>query len=189
MYQPAYPGLGLSADLLSLPPSSLPLEYLSLTGNSVSDLTPLAQCQALRLLYLGENPVRSGTVLSQLPNLRKLITGEEIPSRAADTLTGLHGLVELRLYSTSGINLLSFSVFQNLRHLDLYGCTVSHMEALAQLPALQYINLGETGLNARAPFSSFPALTELDLRNNSLSDLSCLLRCPYLELVILSESR
>lgn len=58
------------ADLSPL--ADLPLEYLSLTGNQISDLSPLAGQTGLRVLDLGENPVRSVEVLAELTALQEV---------------------------------------------------------------------------------------------------------------------
>lgn len=211
------------------PLAELPLEYLSLTGNQVSDLGPLAAQTDLRVLDLGENPVRSTEVLAQLtalqevtleatgitsveifegsgiqslnvrgtwvtdfsplescPNLTRLIAGE-LPSGAAETLAGLTGLTELRLYSTQDVDLTHFTGFQALRDLDLYGSAVSHPEALVLLPSLRYLNLGETGVSDLSFLPQMPAVTDVDLRNDPLVDLTPLLDCPWLIRLILSQ--
>lgn len=210
------------------PLAELPLEYLSLTGNEVSDLSPLAGLAGLQVLDLGENPVRTTQVLTQLPalrevvleatgvtsvevfrgsgiqslnvrttwvtdytpleecpNLTRLVTGS-MPQGAAETLAGLTGLEELRLYSTDGVDLSLFQEFQRLREVDFFGSSVSHPEALTQLSALQYVNLGETGIKDLSFAPSMPALTELDLRENTLTDLTPLLECPWLTRLVLS---
>lgn len=210
------------------PLTGLPLEYLSLTGNAVSDLSPIADCQKLQTVDVGENPVRSADVLAQLPDLRevgleatgvtsvaafagsdiqflnvrttwvtdytpletcpqltRLITGS-MPEGAAETLTGLTGLEELRLYSTPSLDLTLFAEFQNLREVDFFGSTVSHPEALVGLSSLRNVNLGETGVRDLSFCSSMPALTDLDLRENTLSDLTPLLECPWLTRLVLS---
>lgn len=211
------------------PLAELPLEYLSLTGNQVSDLSPLAGQTELRVLDLGENPVRSVEVLAQLtalqevtleatgitsvevfegsgiqslnargtwitdfsplescPDLTRLIVGE-LPSGAAETLAGLTGLVELRLYSTQEVDLSHFAGFQTLQDLDLYGSTISHPEALTLLSSLRLLNLGETGVNDLSFLTEMPAMTEADLRNDPLTDLTPLLDCPWLTLLTLSK--
>lgn len=211
------------------PLAKLPLEYLSLTGNRVSDLAPLSELVELRVLDLGENPVRSAEVLAGLPALEEvkleaagitsvaifegsgvrslnvrgnwitdfspletcsalshLIVGE-LPGGAVETLSELTGLVELRLYSTAGVDLSGFAGFQKLRDLDLYGSTVSHPEALAQLPELRFLNLGETGVRDLSFLPQLPALRDVDLREDPLDDLTPLLDCPWLSLLILSE--
>ncbi len=211
------------------PLTELPLEYLSLTGNQVADLGPLAAQADLQVLDLGENPVRSTEVLAQLtalqevtleatgitsveafagsniqslnvrgtwvtdfsplescPSLTRLIVGE-LPGGAAETLAGLTGLTELRLYSTQDVDLAHFTGLQALRDLDLYGSTVSHLEALALLPSLRYLNLGGTGVSDLSFLSEMPVMTYLDLRNNPSTDLTPLLDCPWLSLLTLSE--
>ena len=70
--------------------------------------------------------------------------------------------------------------------MDFFGSSVSHPEALTQLSALQYVNLGETGIKDLSFAPSMPALTELDLRENTLTDLTPLLECPWLTRLVLS---
>ena len=210
------------------PLADLPLEYLSLTGNQISDLSPLVGQTELRVLDLGENPVRSVEVLAGLtalqevtleatgitsvetfegsgiqslnvrgtwvtdfsplescPSLSRLVVGE-LPSGAVETLAGLTGLVELRLYSTQEVDLSHFAGFQKLQDLDLYGCTLLHSETLTHLPSLRLLNLGETGVNDLSFLTEMPAMTDVDLRNNPLTDLTPLLDCPWLTLLTLS---
>lgn len=211
------------------PLAQLPLEYLSLTGNEVSDLSPLSGMTELKVLDLGENPVRSVQVLTDLhqlrevtleatgitsvevfagselqslnvrttwvndytpletcPNLTRLITGS-MPDGAAETLAGLTGLVELRLYSTQDVDLSHFTGLQALRDLDLYGSAVSHPEALTLLSSLRYLNLGDTGASDLSFLPEMPAMTDVDLRNDPLTDLTPLLDCPWLTLLTLSK--
>ena len=125
------------------------------------------------------------TPLEECPNLTRLITGS-MPEGAAETLAGLAGLEELRLYSTPQLDLTLFQTFQRLQTVDFFGSTVSHSEALAELSTLRYVNLGDTGVNDLSFAPSMPALTELDLRENSLSDLTPLLECPWLTRLVLS---
>lgn len=210
------------------PLADLPLEYLSLTGNQISDLSPLVGQTELRVMDLGENPVRSVEVLAGLtalqevtleatgitsvetfegsgiqslnvrgtwvtdfsplescPSLSRLVVGE-LPSGAVETLAGLTGLVELRLYSTQEVDLSHFAGFQKLQDLDLYGCTLLHSETLTHLPSLRLLNLGETGVNDLSFLTEMPAMTDVDLRNNPLTDLTPLLDCPWLTLLTLS---
>ena len=210
------------------PLADLPLEYLSLTGNQISDLSPLVGQTELRVLDLAENPVRSVEVLAGLtalqevtleatgitsvetfegsgiqflnvrgtwvtdfsplescPSLSRLVVGE-LPSGAVETLAGLTGLVELRLYSTQEVDLSHFAGFQKLQDLDLYGCTLLHSETLTHLPSLRLLNLGETGVNDLSFLTEMPAMTDVDLRNNPLTDLTPLLDCPWLTLLTLS---
>lgn len=211
------------------PLENLPLKYLSLTGNQVSNLSPLSSMTELQVLDLGENPVRSIDVLADLtklqevtleatgitsvdvfktsriqslnvrstwvtdfsplescPSLSRLIVGE-LPDGAVETLSGLTNLVELRLYSTSEVDLSYFAEFQKLEDLDLYGSTISHPEALVQLSSLRFLNLGETGVSDLSFLPDMPTMTDVDLRNDPLTDLTPLLDCPWLRLLTLSK--
>lgn len=125
------------------------------------------------------------TPLETCPNLTRLVTGS-MPQGAAETLAGLTGLEELRMYSTDGVDLSLFQDLQRLREVDFFGSTVSHPEALTELASLQYVNLGETGVQDLTFAASMPALTELDLRENHLTDLTPLLECPWLTRLVLS---
>ena len=211
------------------PLANLPLEYLSLTGNQVSNLAPLSGLTELQVLDLGENPVRSVEALAGLTALQdvtleatgittvevfegssiqslnvrgtwitdfsplescsrlsRLIIGE-LPSGVAETLMGLTNLEELRLYATPEVDLSYFVGFQKLQSLDLYGSTIPHPEALAQLTHLRSLNIGETGVSDLSFLSQLPAMTDVDLRSNPITDLTPLLDCSGLTLLILSK--
>lgn len=140
------------------------IQYLNVRTTWVTDYTPLETC----------------------PSLTRLVTGS-MPEGAAETLAGLTGLEELRLYSTDGLDLSLFQALQRLREVDFSGSAVSHLEALTTLSSLQYVNLTETGTRDLAFAASIPALTELDLRDNHLTDLTPLLDCPWLTRLVLSS--
>lgn len=182
------------------------LQVLDLGENPVRTAQMLAQLPALREVVLEATGVTSVEVfrgsaiqslnvrttwvtdytpLEDCPNLTRLVTGS-MPQGAAETLAGLTGLEELRLYSTDGVDLSLFQAFQRLREVDFFGSSVSHPEALTQLASLQYVNLGETGVRDLTFAASMPALTELDLRENTLTDLTPLLECPWLTRLVLS---
>lgn len=139
------------------------IRSLSLFQVWISDYTPLEECPALTRL-----------VVSQLPD------------SALESLMGLAGLEELRMYTTAGVDLSRFEGFQNLRELDLYGSSPVHPEALTRLPRLSILNLGETALEDLSFLPDMPALEDIDLRGNPLSDLTPLLECQGLNLLILS---
>ena len=139
------------------------IQSLNVRGTWVTDFSPLESC----------------------PNLTRLIVGE-LPGGAAETLAGLTGLVELRLYATQEVDLSHFTGFQKIQDLDLYGCTLLHPEALTRLPSLRLLNLGETGINDLSFLTEMPAMTDVDLRNDPLTDLTPLLDCSGLRLLTLS---
>lgn len=204
------------------PLEGLPLEYLSLAGNQVTDIRALSGCTSLQVLDLEENPVRDIQVLEALPMLRELcleatgitslevlsgsaleklnvrstwvtdygvladcgslrsLVAGELPSGAWESIAGLVSLEELRVYSSSGLDLSLLAGMENLRDMDLYGSSISKPEALALLPRLRNLNLGETGLMDLSFMPDMPALAFLDLRENPIEDFGPLLDCPQL---------
>jgi Leucine-rich repeat (LRR) protein len=139
----------------------------------------------IRTLNVRTTWVRDYTPLETCPELTRLVTGS-MPAGAAETLAGLTGLEELRLYSTPGLDLALLAGFQDLRALDVYGSAISHPEALTALPGLEYVNLGGTGLGDLSFLPQMQAMTVLELRDDPLADLTPLLECPWLERVALS---
>ncbi len=139
----------------------------------------------IRALNVRTTWVGDYTPLETCPELTRLVTGS-MPEGAAETLAGLTGLEELRLYSTPGLDLTLLAGFQNLQALDVYGSTISHPEALTALPVLEYINLGGTGVRELSFLPQMQAMTILDLRSNPLADLTPLLECHWLERLTLS---
>lgn len=139
------------------------VQFLNLRGTMVGDFSPLESCSSLTRLIVGE-----------------------LPGGAAQTLEGLTGLEELRLYSTPDVDLNCLVQMQRLRDLDLYGSGISHPEALTLLPSLRLLNLGETGVSDLSFLTEMPVMTDVDLRNDPLTDLTPLLDCPWLTLLTLS---
>lgn len=182
------------------------LQVLDLGENPVRTTEVLAELPALREVVLEATGITSVEVfrdsgiqslnirttwvtdytpLEECPHLTRLVTGS-MPEGAAETLVGLTGLEELRLYSTPQLDLSLFRDFQRLQEVDFFGSTVSHPEVLTELSSLQYVNLGKTGVEDLSFAPSMPALTELDLRENLLTDLTPLLECPWLTRLVLS---
>lgn len=139
------------------------LQSLNVRGTMVGDFSPLESCSSLTRLIVGE-----------------------LPGGAAQTLEGLTGLEELRLYSTPDVDLNCLVQMQRLRDLDLYGSGISHPEALTLLPSLRLLNLGETGVSDLSFLTEMPVMSDVDLRNDPLTDLTPLLDCPWLTLLTLS---
>lgn len=170
-----------SADVLA---QLLNLRDVGLEATSVTSVAAFAGSN-IQFLNVRTTWVTDYTPLEDCPQLTRLITGS-MPDGAAETLSGLTGLEELRLYSTPSLDLTLLAGFQNLQEVDFFGSTVSHPEALVGLSSLRNVNLGETGVRDLSFLSSMQALTDLDLRENPLTDLTPLLECPWLTLLILS---
>lgn len=171
-----------SADLLAELPE---LRELSLEATGVTSIEAFRGCD-LQYINVRTTWVDDYTPLDDCAHLTRLVTGS-MPEGAVETLSGLTGLAELRLYSTQNVDLTCLTSMQQLQELDLTGCRLVNPEALAQLPALRNLFLGDTGTSELAFLADIPSLTELDLRDNPLDDLSPLLDCPWLDRLKLSQ--
>lgn len=161
------------------------LQEVTLEATSITSLDDFAGSD-IRFLNVRSTWITDFSPLESCSRLSRLIVGE-LPDGAVETLSGLTTLEELRLYSTSDVDLNCLTGMLKLRDLDLYGSDISHPEALTLLPALRCLNLGETGISDLSFLVQLPVMTDVDLRENPLSDLSPLSECPWLSLLILSK--
>ncbi len=142
-------------DLSSL--SNLPLEYLSLTGNQISDPQPLSGLRELQVLDLAENPVRSVDVLGKLPALQ-----------------------EVTLDST-GITSVETFAESNIRFLNARNTWVTDFSPLKSCSSLSRMVVGELPDGAAETLGELVNLTELRLYSTPEVDLSCLTGLQKLE--------
>ena len=104
--------------------SSLPgLQEVTLEATGITSVE-VFRGSGIRALNVRTTWVKDYTPLETCPVLTRLVTGS-MPEGAAETLAGLTGLEELRLYSTPGLDLTLLAGFQDLRALDVYGSTIS----------------------------------------------------------------
>lgn len=145
----------------------LPLEYLSLTGNQISDLSPLAGCEELKVVDLGQNPVRDAAVLAGLPKLQRLVL----------ETTGITSLEIFRGCAFQSLNVRSTWVSDfapledcpNLAHLIVGELPGGAADTLAGLTNLAELRLYSTGDVDLAQFAGMQKLEELDVFGSTLS--------------------
>ncbi len=130
------------------PLADLPLEYLSLTGNKVSDLSPLAGQTELQVLDLGENPVRSADVLSGLTSLQKVNLEAT-------------GITSVEVFEESGI-----------QSLNVRGTWVTDFSPLESCSGLTHMIVGELPGGAAETLAGLTNLVELRLYSTQEVDLS-----------------
>ena len=190
------------------PLAGLPLEYLSLTGNEVSDLRPLSGLTNLRVLDLGENPVRSAQVLAELPQLREVtleatgitsveaFAGSELQSLNVRTtwvndytpLESCPNLTQLVTGSMPEGAAETLAGLTDLERLRLYSTSGVDLARLTALQRLQELDLcGCTLVNPEA-LASFPSLRALNLGETGLRELSFLPDLPVLTELILKDN-
>lgn len=139
------------------PLSNLPLEYLSLTGNQISNLAPLSGLTKLQVLDLGENPVRS-----------------------AEVLAGLTALQDVTL-ETTGITTLEFFEESSIQSLNVRGNWITDFSPLKSCSDLSRLIVGELPSGAVETLIGVTNLVELRLYSTPKVDLSCFVRFQKLQ--------
>ena len=174
------------------------LEELNISGNPISDFSPLSGCVNLvRLFMWGHNPPK--TDLSPLANLTKLeiLEVREFKSDDLSFLTRLTNLRELQFYggptggqgisTVSGLtqlrklrfrhqNIEDISPLANLIHLewlDLHSNdNLVDISPLRNLTKLKFLSFGWNAVEDVSPLADLTNLRELDIRGNNISDIS-----------------
>lgn len=142
------------------------LKWISLSGTSVADLSPVTKLAALTDLDLSETPV---TDLSPLRKLAYLEALRLAKTRLKD-LEGLVGVPRLKVLHLEGATVDDFSALArlpNLTHLYLSDTNIKDLSPLAQLTKLQIVDLGTRDPNAPR-LEHLEALEHLPLRRLEL---------------------
>ena len=137
---------------------------LELSGEDISDLSPLAGLARLQRLTLDGTKVQDLSPLRGLVNLREI----NLTSTAIHDLRPLSGLFQLcKLFAGSCPNLSDIrplSQMQSLEKLGLSYCpNVRDIRPLANLSRLRYLDLTGTGVENIGPITSLSALERLEL--------------------------
>ena len=161
-------GLGIE-DVSAL--AELPLEWLSLAGNPISNLSPLSRLTAVRNLDLSNTGLTDIEPLAGLTNLGWLNLWN---NRITDVspLIGMDGLSTLNLAKNvvSGVGPLKGLV--NLEWLDLQGNRISDVSPLWSMVDLRTLMLAENAIIDIEPLKRLVNLKRLDLQENRISDVS-----------------
>ena len=191
------------------------LEELNISGNPISDFSPLSGCVNLvRLFMWGQNPPK--TDLSPLANLTKLEILEVQQFRSDDLsfLTRLTNLRELQFYGgptggrgispVSGLtklrklrfrhqNIEDISPLANLIHLEWLDLNsnnrISDINPLRNLTKLEFADLNDNRISDLSPLSALTKLTSLRLHDNRISNISPLAGLTKLEGLDLSFNK
>ena len=162
-------------ELLKIPEAELgKLTRLVLTGNNISDLTPLAQLTQLTELYLSDNNISDLTPLAQLTQLTKLYLSDNNISDLTP-LAQLTQLTKLYLSDNNISDLTPLAQLTQLTELGLggrYGNNISDLTPLAQLTLLTELDLQKNNISNVTPLTQLTLLTELDLSHNNISDVT-----------------
>ena len=142
------------------------LVFLDLSNNSISDISPLGNLRELKTLYLDNNPITDLSPLYALPQLEMLsIRGIAITDEQLDALS--EAMPNCKIHSDPGTPEETASEV-----------TVGSLSFRTDAEELNLSNMGLTDLS---PLTVCKGLKKLDITGNSVSDLTPLMDLPELE--------
>jgi RNA polymerase sigma factor (sigma-70 family) len=177
--------------------------YLNLSGNQITDASPLAELENLRYLNLDNNQISDTSSLYGLDNLLSLGLSEnqitDISSLGSfdnlmylwlgnnqlsdiSPLNGLVGLQYLRLENNQLTDISPLSGLVNLEFLMLFHNQISDISPLSGLVSLQYLHLDNNPITDISPLSGLVNLLSLGMSVVQVTDIS-----PLSELVNLQN--
>ncbi|MDZ4121470.1 MAG: leucine-rich repeat domain-containing protein, partial [Candidatus Cloacimonadaceae bacterium] len=163
------------------------LQELYLSGNQISDLSPLSSLTNLQELYLSYNQISDLSPLSALTILQVLdLWNNQISDLSP--LSALINLYWLNLSYNQISDLSPLNALTNLQVLSLWDNQISDLSPLSSLTNLQELYLGYNQISDLNPLSALTNLQELNLSYNRISDLSPLANLSNLNSLLLHNN-
>jgi len=184
------------------PIAALHLTSLTIIGNYVSDLTPLAGMVTLRNLDVGYNPIEDLSPLESLQRLETLhieqcnatdlsvveslsslttVNAAYIPCSDFSPLLALPLLSSVEITGSSAQDVAEVSSNQSIEELIAINCGLTSLEGFQFMPNLERLELSENQISDLSGIERYQNLNNLILQNNPVDDLSPLIALPALE--------
>jgi Leucine-rich repeat (LRR) protein len=163
----------------------LSLTYLNASYRGISDLSGLEWATNLTTVSLSGNTLTDLTPLAALPQLQCLDVG----NCGLKDLSLIHTSTNITTLTLDGNpvhSLSALAVLTNLTSLSAAYCSLSDLAGAGSLVHLQSLQLGYNGVRDPAPLTSLTNLTYLDLSGNALASLASLSSLPKLQRLSLS---
>ena len=151
------------------------LEEMWISGNPISDISPLAGLTNFIGLHAWRTPLSDLTQLSGLKKLRWLDFGHTPTDANGDLIENL--------------DLAPLEGLTSLKKLTFYACGIQDISALAGLTELTHLRLGGNRLSDASAVAGLINLEHLDVHHGSLSDLSPLVELTKLKYLNLYDNR
>ncbi|MDR2648697.1 MAG: protein kinase [Clostridiales bacterium] len=168
------------------PLAGLPLEYLALCGNSITDadIASLKECPYLSALYVDGTDFAGLSGVRELPPL-DMLSFRDTKVAAIRPLKGLQirGLI-LPMGGIADLAPLAGLPLTEL-HLGYYPEDVDFICSLSTLEILRYV---ESGITSLEPFERLPYLKKLVVSGNGLKDMEGIQHLPQLRNIIVSHN-
>ena len=149
------------------------MDDLDLHRNQISDLSPLAGLTNLEWLNIAENPeITDLSPLADLANLKGLWITQSSKISDLSALAKLVNLEHFRIWGSPISDLSPLAGLTRLEVLDICGTDITDFSALRKLTNLKELYLVETGISDVSPFRQLTGLTRLSVARNEVSDVS-----------------
>ena len=171
--------LTLSADSLTdvSPLASLGgLVFLDLSDNSISDLTPLGNLRELKTLYLDNNPITDFSPLYSLPQLEMLsirgigVTDEQLRA-LSEALPNCKIHSETADETVSEVTVGTLSFRTDAEELDLSSMGITDLSPLTVCKGLKRLDLTGNQISDLTPLMDLTELEWLCFKDNLVTDL------------------
>lgn len=175
--------LSLSGNKLSSLAPLAPLSnltFLEVSDNSIDDLAPLRDLTKLKNLYVDGNPITDFSPLHSLTSLRTLsmknidVTDEQLGA-LHEALPNCSIYADKAIETVSEIRLGNRTFMSDVRELDLSGDTITDLSPLAQCTSLERLELRSCGITDISSLVDLQSLTWLDISENEIDDLRALM--------------
>ncbi|MBX3326635.1 MAG: TIR domain-containing protein [Nitrospira sp.] len=174
-YQESRNGDRNSSNSLDVLPSTfgaLPsLLMLSLAGNPITDLSPLAACSGLQQLDCSSTQVTDLSPLAACSGLQQLnCAGTQVTDLSP--VQSLTTLQQLNCARTQVTDLSPVQSLTALQQLNCAGTQVTDLSPVQSLTTLQQLNCSRTQVTDLSPVQSLTTLQQLDCAYTQVTDLS-----------------
>lgn len=164
------------------------LTTLDLSDNAISRLDALASLTGLRTLYLDNNPVTDFTPLFSLPSLttlsiRGIAVTEEQLSALSNALPNCAIHSEEAEKAVLDISLGGATFPSDVETLDLSGMGLTDLSALSVCTSLRTLNLTGNRITDLAPLMDMLQLETLIIKDNQVSDVRPLMALHSLRVI------
>lgn len=165
------------------------LTLLDLSGNDISEITPLAGLTNLTNLNLTSNKITDITPLKNLTKMEQLFL---ISNKISDIspikdLTRLTSLLLSNNNKISNINLISN--FTKLKGLYIEELQLDDISMLENLTELTDLRLGKNKITNITPLRNLTKLLTLEINNNQIADISPLENLTKLKELTISQNK
>ena len=160
------------------------LEVLSLAGNALDDISPLADLSQLRVLDLASTSASDLSPLQWLTQLEGLYLGDN----GIEDISALDTLYRLKwlLLGGNGIeDIAPLSALTGLQALSLEGNAIGNLSPLTGLSALETLDLGDNSIEDISALAGLVELQQLNLTGNAIDDISVLAGLIELEVLFI----